>query len=50
MSPTDELAIEGVTGQEQAIAAEVGKALREVGVPAKAIRHDTAQADRTRPR
>jgi tripeptide aminopeptidase len=36
------LAVEGVTGQEAAIAAEVAKALREVGVPAGDIRHDEA--------
>ncbi len=36
------LAVEGVTGQEKAIAAEVVKALREAGVPAKAIRYDDA--------
>jgi tripeptide aminopeptidase len=36
------LAVEGITGQEKAIGAEVTKALREVGVPARAIRHDTA--------
>src|SRR3954452_15921244 len=36
------LAVEGVTGQEKAIAAEVASALREAGVPAGAIRHDTA--------
>lgn len=36
------LAVEGVTGQEKAIAAEVASALREAGVPADAIRHDTA--------
>ena len=36
------LAVEGVTGQEQAIGVEVVKALREAGVPASAIRYDTA--------
>jgi tripeptide aminopeptidase len=36
------LSIEGVTGKEKAIAADVAKALREVGVPAGAIRYDTA--------
>lgn len=36
------LAVEGVTGHERAIAAEVERALREVGVPASAIRYDTA--------
>src|SRR5260370_729926 len=30
------LSVEGITGQEQAIAAEVTRALREVGVPAEA--------------
>ncbi len=36
------LAVEGITGQEKAIAAEVAAALREAGVPAGAIRHDSA--------
>jgi tripeptide aminopeptidase len=36
------LAVEGITGQEKAIAAEVAKALREAGVPASAIKHDRA--------
>ncbi len=36
------LAVEGVTGRERAIGVEVVKALREAGVPASAIRHDTA--------
>ena len=36
------LAVEGVTGRERAIAAEVEKALREAGVPRAAIRCDTA--------
>src|SRR5205823_1497135 len=36
------LAVEGVTGHERAIGAEVEKALREVGVPAAAIRYDAA--------
>lgn len=36
------LAVEGITGQEKAIAGEVAAALREAGVPADAIRHDTA--------
>ncbi len=36
------LAVEGVTGKEKAIAAETAKALREAGVPAKAIKYDTA--------
>jgi tripeptide aminopeptidase len=38
------LAVEGITGQEKAIAATVARALREVGVPAKAIRYDSAHA------
>ncbi len=36
------LAVEGITGQERNIAAEVEKALIEVGVPAASIRYDTA--------
>src|SRR5207248_7818425 len=36
------LAVEGVTGQEGAIAREVTAALVEAGVPRSAIRHDTA--------
>jgi tripeptide aminopeptidase len=36
------LAVEGITGQEGAIAREVSAALQEVGVPAEAIRHDAA--------
>jgi tripeptide aminopeptidase len=36
------LAVEGITGQEKAIAAEVVKALKEAGVPAKAVRFDDA--------
>ena len=36
------LNVEGITGQEAAIAAEVRKALIEAGVPAQAIRHDDA--------
>jgi tripeptide aminopeptidase len=36
------LAVEGVTGKEQAIGREVVKALREAGVPAGAIRFDDA--------
>src|SRR5947209_20058575 len=36
------LAIEGVTGQEAAIGRELSAALKEVGVPAKAIRLDDA--------
>jgi tripeptide aminopeptidase len=36
------LAIEGITGQEQAIGADVVQALREVGIPGNAIRFDNA--------
>ncbi len=36
------LAVEGVTGHERAIGEETAKALREAGVPASAIRFDTA--------
>jgi tripeptide aminopeptidase len=36
------LAIEGVTGREKKIAADVARALGEVGVPAKAIKYDKA--------
>jgi tripeptide aminopeptidase len=36
------LRVEGITGQEKAIAREVARALREVGVPRSAIRHDDA--------
>src|SRR5262245_25674918 len=36
------LAVEGVTGRESAIAAEVSAALAEAGVPREAIRHDRA--------
>jgi tripeptide aminopeptidase len=36
------LAVEGVTGQEKAIAREVARALEEAGVPRRAIRHDSA--------
>jgi len=36
------LAVEGITGQEQAIGLEVVKTLREIGVPDKAIRFDRA--------
>jgi tripeptide aminopeptidase len=36
------LAVEGITGQEKAIAAEVAAVLREVGVPPAAIRYDSA--------
>src|SRR6202140_1188526 len=38
------LAIEGITGQEKAIGADVVKALREIGIPDKAIRFDNANA------
>jgi tripeptide aminopeptidase len=38
------LSVEGITGQERAIARDVAKALAEVGVPRAAIRHDTANA------
>src|SRR4051794_36600075 len=36
------LSVEGVTGEEGKIAAEIQKGLREAGVPAKAIRFDDA--------
>ncbi len=36
------LAVEGVTGHERAVGREVEMALREAGVPAAAIRYDTA--------
>jgi tripeptide aminopeptidase len=36
------LAVEGVTGQEKAIAEDVAKALVEAGVPAEAIAYDDA--------
>lgn len=36
------LAVEGITGQEGAIAREVTRALVEAGVPRRAIRHDSA--------
>ena len=36
------LAIEGVTGQEQAIGQAVAQELKELGVPAKALRFDKA--------
>src|SRR5204863_9410983 len=36
------LAVEGITGHEAAIARDVTAALREVGVPKSAIRHDAA--------
>ena len=38
------LSIEGITGQEKAIGAEVVKALREIGISSKAIRFDSANA------
>ena len=38
------LAVEGITGQEKNIGADVVKALREAGVPANAIRFDDANA------
>jgi tripeptide aminopeptidase len=38
------LSVEGVTGQEAAIAAAVARELEAVGVPRRAIRHDTANA------
>jgi tripeptide aminopeptidase len=36
------LAVEGVTGREKAIAREVARELESVGVPRRAIRHDSA--------
>src|SRR5256885_6125058 len=36
------LAVEGVTGQEKAIATEVSRALVKVGVPARNMHHDKA--------
>jgi tripeptide aminopeptidase len=36
------LAVEGTTGHEAAIMAEIAACLREVGIPADAIRHDDA--------
>lgn len=36
------LSIEGITGQEKAIGAEVAQALRAIGIPDKAIRFDSA--------
>jgi tripeptide aminopeptidase len=36
------LAVEGITGEEKAIAREVARELESVGVPRKAIRHDNA--------
>jgi tripeptide aminopeptidase len=38
------LAIEGITGQEKAIGAEVVQAVRAIGIPDRAIRFDTANA------
>jgi tripeptide aminopeptidase len=38
------LSVEGITGQEKAIGAEVVTALREIGIPDKAIRFDSANA------
>jgi tripeptide aminopeptidase len=38
------LSVEGVTGQEKAIGAEVVRALNEIGTPDKAIRFDSANA------
>src|SRR5262245_30651636 len=38
------LAVEGVTGHEAAIARTVSAELQAIGVPADAIRHDTANA------
>ena len=38
------LAVEGITGQEAKIAAEIQAALKDVGVPADAIRFDDANA------
>ncbi len=38
------LAIEGITGQERAIGADVVRALREIGIPEPAIRFDNANA------
>jgi len=38
------LAVEGTTGKEAAIAAEVSRALIEVGIPSTAIRHDDANS------
>src|SRR5437899_1660526 len=36
------LAVEGITGQEKAIGTEVMIALREIGIPADAVRFDNA--------
>src|SRR5438309_1245356 len=38
------LAIEGITGQERAIGADVVDALRAIGIPERAIRFDDANA------
>lgn len=38
------LSVPGITGEEKLIAKEITTALREVGVPGKAIRHDDANA------
>ena len=38
------LAVPGVTGEEAKIAKEIATALKEAGVPAKAIRFDDANA------
>jgi tripeptide aminopeptidase len=38
------LSVEGITGQEKAIGAEVARALQEAGVPANQIRFDNANA------
>ncbi len=43
------LAVEGVTGQEKAIGAEVARSLKEAGVPASAIRFDDANRRMPRP-
>ena len=42
------LAVEGVTGQEAAIAAAVSDELKKVGVPASAIRFDDASTSASR--
>jgi len=38
------LSIEGITGQEKAIGEDVAQTLRDVGVPASAIRFDDANS------
>src|SRR5262245_1720532 len=38
------LSVEGITGQEKAIGAEVVRALQEAGVPANQMRFDNANA------